>query len=84
MSRPKYLLCPKWAVLIIFTILVLACNQSKDKSEFSTTVDNDSIFILIDQGKNKNIPLEKRALLLQKARTAASNSKNDSLKPKYF
>ena len=84
MSRRKYLLCPKWAVLIIFTILVLACNQSKDKSEFSTTVDNDSIFILIDQGKNKNIPLEKRALLLQKARTAASNSKNDSLKPKYF
>ena len=84
MNRPKYLLCPKWAVLIIFTILVLACNQSKDKSEISTVIDNDSIFILIDQGKNRNIPVEKRALLLQKAGTAASNSKNDSLKPKYF
>ncbi len=79
-----YLLCPKWAVLIIFTILALACNQSADNSEISTAIDNDSIFILIDQGKNRTIPLEERALLLQKAHTAASNSKNDTLKPKYF
>ncbi len=84
MNRPKYLLFPKWAVLIIFTILALACNQSADNSEISTAIDNDSIFILIDQGKNRTIPLEERALLLQKAHTAASNSKNDTLKPKYF
>ena len=84
MNRPKYLLCPKWAVLIIFTILILGCSQSNERSEISTAIDNDSIFILIDQGKNRNTSLEERAILLQKAHTAASTSKNDTLKPKYF
>lgn len=84
MNRPKYLLCPKWAVLIIFTFLVLACNQSKDKSEISTAIENDSIFIVIDQGKNSTIPIEERTLLLQRAHTAATNTTNDTLKPKYF
>jgi signal transduction histidine kinase len=84
MNQPKYLLCLKWAVLIIFTILALACNQSNKRSEIDTAVENDSILILIDQGKNSNIPIEKRALLLQKAHSSASSSKNDSLKPKYF
>jgi len=84
MNRPKYLLCPKWAVLIIFTILALACNNSNERSEISTAVENDSILILINQGKDSNIPLEKRTLLLHKAHSAASSSKNDTLKPKYF
>ncbi len=84
MNRPKYLLCPKRAILIIFTLLALACNQSNDSSEISTAVENDSILILIEQGKNSTIPIEERALLLEKAHTAASNSTNDTLKPKYF
>ena len=84
MNQPKYFLCPKWAVLIISTLLTLACNKSNERSESDTGVENDSIFILIDQGKNNNIPIEERALLLHQARTAASNSKNDTLKPKYF
>ncbi|MGB5499680.1 MAG: hypothetical protein WBM77_12195, partial [Maribacter sp.] len=70
--------------MIICTILALACNQGNDKSEISNTIDNDSIFILIDQGKDRNSSIEERALLLHKARTAASNSENDTLKPKYF
>ncbi len=84
MNRPKYLLCPKRALLIVFTLLALACKKSNNKSEISTAVENDSVFILIDQGKNSTIPKEERALLLQKAHTAASNSKNDTLKPKYL
>ena len=84
MNRPKYILCPKWAVLIIFTFLVLACNQNNERSEIDTAVENDSILILIDQGKNRNITSEKRALFLQKAHSLALSSKNDTLKPKYF
>ena len=84
MNRPKYLLCPKWAILIISTLLALACNQSNERPEISTAIENDSVFILIEQGKNSTIPKEERVSLLEKAHTAASSSKNDTLKLKYF
>ena len=84
MNRPKYLLCPKWAILIISTLLALACNQSNERPEISTAIENDSVFILIEQGKNSTIPKEERVSLLEKAHTAASNSTNDTLKLKYF
>jgi len=84
MYPPKYLLCSKRAILIIFTLLALAYNQSNDSPDISTTVENDSVLILIEQVKNSNIPIEERDLLLEKAQTAASSSKNDTLKPKYF
>ncbi|MBT8299575.1 MAG: hypothetical protein KJO52_14690 [Maribacter sp.] len=70
--------------MISCTIFALACNLGKEKSEISSTVANDSILNLIDRGKDRNLPLQERALLLQKAHRAASSSTNDTLKPKYF
>ena len=85
MNQPKFLLSLKEAVFAFIIVLFFSCNkQSSNANGISDTVTNDSIFKWIDQGESPDLPEELRELLLQKAHSAATNSTNDSLRPKYF
>lgn len=84
MNQPEYFLATKRVLIFIFVLLVVACKQNNEQSSSTSTIENDSIFILINQGRDKTFQIEKRALLLNEAYKKASNSKNDSLKPRYY
>ncbi len=85
MNLPKNLFYLKKAVFVFVILLFFACNkQNSDANRTSDAATNDSIFKWIEQGDDPDSSTEVRNLLLNKAYTAAANSANDTLKPKYF
>ncbi|EAR00385.1 ATP-binding protein [Maribacter sp. HTCC2170] len=84
MNKSKYFLIPKWLLTLVFVLLAVACNQNRNQSNISTVVENDSISIWIEHGKNTKISIEERTRYLEMAYEQASQLANDSIKPKHF
>ncbi len=66
-------------------MLVFACNK-QDSSVTNATIQpsNDSLQIWVEQGKDRNLPKEVRALILPKAYNELQKRNNDSLTRHYF
>jgi len=71
--------------LSLLLLLIQSCQDQDPKPNTdSNSVETDSIFILIEEGRRTDLSNNMRAVLLQKALLKANNSNNDSLKPRYF
>ncbi len=81
-------ICPayiKISFCILWSILLGSCNKGKNSiTEGRTSIDNDSVLIWIQEGKNTNIPIEIRGKKLLRAYKAAKKNDDDSLKTNYF
>ncbi len=71
--------------LCVLGILMYACNSGPTQSnEKQSTVEADTLFEAIKQGRDTKLSYNKRKTYLDKAYTAALHLKNDSLKTKVF
>ncbi len=78
--------CPKIFLLLIPCLALFSCGQEKGSASDLAGRDSlaDSVFLLIEQGQNSDIPLAVRKDYLQEALTKAKSTKIDSLKTRYY
>lgn len=59
-------------------------NCSEDRNNDVQSIERDSIFPLIQEGRNTSLSIEERRKILEDAHKKVHLTKNDSLKTKYF
>lgn len=74
----------KRILYFLILCLLLNCTQKQSNQAANTSIEEDSVFSLITQGGNTNIPTAERKLLLQNAYESAIKISNDSLQFLYF